>query len=327
MRTFHKALLGSFVVMLAACGSGTKDPNAPIAPQTPDPNTSNNNNTSSNNTSSNNNTDNNTTCQNGQQQCSGMDLMVCKNGAWATNTCDYLCQQAGFGNATGCMHDANKGYETCFCASSSGTCQEGEQKCSGMTLSICNGGSWSTAGCDFICQQAGLGPAQSCGFDTQKNNDVCFCGATPSCQNGAQKCQGNSLQTCNSGAWSSMPCDELCHTAGYGMAQSCSFNPNKGLDTCSCYEGFIGDPCKGDIDCKQGVCNNAGWCTKACAHDYECGSNTVGDSSYCMETQGGGGACFPSCTSNTTCGVFAGTSCFFNIPSMDNASASVCSKP
>ena len=322
MRTLHGTLAGSLALALMACGSGTKDdptgqpPAAPSAPST----TSNN---STNNPSNN----NSGTCANGSQQCSGMNLMVCKNGSWSTSTCDSLCQQAGLGAATSCAHDASKGYETCFCASASGTCTDGEQKCNGMTLSICGGGSWSTSGCDSICQQAGLGPAVSCGFDPSKGKEVCICNDPPSCQNGAQQCQNGNLATCTNEAWAPQSCDDLCHLAGYGKAQGCGFDSTKGLDTCFCYDGLTGDPCATDTDCKGdgAVCNTAGWCTRACTHDSECGQDSTGKANFCMETQAGSGACFPSCSSNAGCATFAGTSCFFSIPSMDGATANVCS--
>lgn len=322
MRTLY-ALAGSLALSLVACGSGIKDDPAGQTPAPTGPSTTSNN--STNNPSNNNN--NSGTCANGSQQCSGMNLMECKNGTWATSTCDSLCQQAGLGPATSCAHDASKGYETCFCASASGTCTEGEQKCNGMTLSICGGGSWSTSGCDYICQQAGLGPAVSCGFDPSKGKEVCICGDAPSCQNGAQQCQSGSLATCTNGTWAPTPCDELCHLAGYGKAQGCGFDSTKGMDTCFCYDGLTGDPCATPTDCKGtgAVCNTAGWCTKACAHDSECGQDSLGKANFCMETQGGSGACFPSCSSNATCAAYLGATCFFSIPSMDGATANVCS--
>jgi len=252
-----------------------------------------------------------------------MNLMVCKNEAWATSTCDYLCQQSGFGSATSCQHDANKGYETCFCASASGTCKEGEQKCNGMTLSICNGGSWSTAGCDFICQQANLGPPQSCGFDSQKNTELCFCSAAPTCVNGAQKCQGSSLQTCINSGWQTDLCDDLCHAGGLGKAESCAYNANKGMDSCLCFDGNIGDPCSSNLDCKQDQCGAAGWCTKLCENDAECGASSTANN-FCIETQGGGGACFPSCTANASCSGFINATCFFNVASKNGVNAAIC---
>jgi hypothetical protein len=318
MRTlFQGALLGSLALTLAACGSGGGTDPAPTHPGTSStPPTTNSPST-------------NSTCANGQQQCSGMNLQVCKNGAWATSTCDSLCQQAGLGAATACQLDPAKGFDTCVCGSASGTCQQGEQKCSGLTLSVCNGGAWSTTSCNAACQQAGLGPAVSCGFDPSKGKDVCICGDAPStCQNGAQQCQGINLATCTNSTWNTQSCDVLCQQSGMGMAQSCGFDPNKGLDTCFCFNGMTGDPCVTDAHCKDGnICNVAGWCTKPCAHDAECGLNTLGAPNYCMETQGGNGTCFASCSSNTNCASFIGTQCYFNVPSVDGTNANICATP
>jgi hypothetical protein len=312
------------------CGSGAKDPTQPGS-GTPDDNNSSK--TNNNNNTTNNNNNNNSTggaCNAGQQKCDGMNLSYCQDGKWATSTCDHLCQQAGLGAATGCMHDNQKGYETCFCKSSSGsTCKDGEQKCSGMTLSVCQNGAWSTSGCEFLCQQAGYGLAQSCGFDSQKGKEICFCADPPTtCQNGAQKCSGLNLSTCKNSGWQTQSCTDLCHAAGLGRAQSCGFDSQKGLDTCFCFDGVIGDPCLSDTDCKDGVCNAAGWCAKACNHDFDCGKNSLKQQNHCMETQAGGGVCFPWCTTNAQCASFPGTVCQQQVINKDGVTVDgVCATP
>lgn len=269
------------------------------------------------------------TCENGQQLCNGMNLMQCRNGTWATETCEHVCQQIGLGEATGCMHDASKGFETCFCApESDDACKEGEQKCSGLTLSVCQAGAWSTSACETLCQQSGLGEVQSCGYDADKGTEICFCGsAPPTCQTGEQKCVGTSLSICESGSWKTWTCDDLCHQGGLGMVQSCDYDPTKGKQLCLCYDGVIGDPCKASADCTQGVCGTGGWCSQTCSHDSECGKSSAGNTNYCMQTTSGSGACFPYCSTSSMCTDYPGTTCVQGVATKDGLQVDgVCSK-
>jgi len=316
------SLMGSFFLLAAVgCGGDGEKYPYPPAPTNPTPSTNNNNNTNNNNG----------TCQNGQRQCSGMNLQVCKNGGWATQTCDSLCQQSGFDKATSCKLDAGLGYDACFCGSnnSTGACTHGEQKCSGLNLGICQNGSWSTATCDFLCQQGGLGKASSCGFDAGKGTEICFCDAAPSCTDGQQKCAGTGgLMVCQGGTWKTQTCNDICGAAGYGMAATCTFDSSKGMDACACFDGTTGDPCQTANHCKGGnICNNAGWCTKACAHDYECPLSSLGDANYCMQLSGGGAACFPGCNSSSDCSFFSGTVCQMNVATIDTKQTNVCAAP
>jgi hypothetical protein len=249
-----------------------------------------------------------------------MNLKTCKNGGWATETCDHVCQKSGLGQATSCQHDATKGYETCFCASKSGTCQEGEQRCSGLNLSVCQGGAWSTSTCEYLCQQGGLGKAESCGFDAQKGKEICFCASSPSaCQDGQQKCSGLSISICSGGKWQTDTCDNLCHQGGLGKAESCGYSAQKGKEICFCYNGTTGDPCTTGADCTQGSCGTGGWCSQTCSQDNECGKSTAGNTNYCMQTTSGNGACFPYCSSNTMCSDYPGTTCQQGVQSKDGS--------
>lgn len=321
------SMVGSILLLAVGCGGGNSDPESardpnntpPTTPTTPSTNTTPNSSTNSG------------ACQNGQHQCSGMNLMVCKNGSWATDTCDFLCKQSGFASATSCKHDASLGYDACFCATSDpGACQQGAQKCNGLNLSICQAGAWSTATCDFLCQQAGYGKATACSFDSSKGTDTCVCDAPPSCTEGAQKCSGSTgLSVCQGGAWKTQSCNDLCQLAGYGMAAGCTFDASKGSDTCACFNGVTGDPCATNTHCKSGnICNNAGWCTKACGGDGECGKSTLGNANFCMGLSGGGAACFPWCASNSACAAFPGTICQLGVYTMDNTLVDgVCATP
>jgi hypothetical protein len=325
MRTsIFMSLTGSFF-LLAAVGCGGDGDKYPYPPPATNPTPS------TNPTNPNPNPNPNPgTCQNGQRKCSGMSLQVCKSGNWSTDTCDYLCQQSGFVKATSCKYDSDLGYDACFCASSSsGTCTHGEQKCSGLNLGICQNGAWTTATCDFLCQQSGHGKASSCGYDSSKGTEICFCDAAQKCTEGQQKCAGSGgLMVCQGGQWKTQTCNDLCGAAGYGMAATCAYDSSKGYDACSCFNGTTGDPCQTASHCKSGnVCNNAGWCTKACAHDYECPQSTLGDANFCMQLSGGGTACFPGCNSSSDCSVFPGTVCQMNVSTIDTKQTNVCAAP
>jgi hypothetical protein len=195
-------------------------------------------------------------CSNGEQSCEGMNIRTCKNGGWATETCDHVCQQSGMGPATSCQHDPAKGFDACFCSPStpSPACQDGQQKCSGLSLSVCNGGTWKTDTCDNLCHQGGLGKAVSCGYDAQKGKEICLCydGTTGDpCTSGADCTEGS----CGTGGWCSKTCshDSECGQSSAGNVNYC-MQTTSGNGACFpyCSSGTMCTDYPG-TSCQQGV--------------------------------------------------------------------------
>lgn len=116
----------------------------------------------------------NTACTTGQQKCIGTDLAQCQNGKWQTETCNSLCLKAGYGKASNCGYDSQKGMDTCFCLPAS--CTNGQQKCAGQNnLSVCESGSWNTYSCDTLCKKSGYGTGAGCAYDSTQGAETCAC--------------------------------------------------------------------------------------------------------------------------------------------------------
>lgn len=98
----------------------------------------------------------------------------------------------------------------------------------------------------------------------------------------------------------------MCGTAGAACGTM--------LDCCSgvtcprfvhaCQLGDIGDPCRLNADCLNGLVCNGAWCTTDCLADSDCGLTN-----YCIADSAGAMSCFPFCSNNAECAIYGGTSC------------------
>jgi hypothetical protein len=197
-------------------------------------------------------------CSSGAQKCSGTNLSVCKSGAWQTESCDLLCMQAGYGKATGCQFDPAKSLEVCICGPAG--CQSGQQQCSGLSLGVCQSGTWNVQTCDALCKQGGMGKPQICKYDPTKGTDSCFCYGGllgDPCASQAD-CK---VGTCGAGGWCTTFCasDSDCGSNTLNSKNYCLETGQAGTYVCfpwcssqtTCTE-FPGTTCQKNVVTKDG---------------------------------------------------------------------------
>jgi hypothetical protein len=69
-----------------------------------------------------------------------------------------------------------------------------------------------------------------------------------------------------------------------------------------------GTACASNSECASGAC--ASWCTSVCASNTDCGINSYGGLTWCVEDNAGIDSCFPGCSTNADCAVYgSGISC------------------
>jgi hypothetical protein len=129
-------------------------------------------------------------------------------------------------------------------------------------------------------------------------------GTSTSCTSGDYQCNGDSLDECVGGTWSTQSCTSVCTSSGYTLPKTCDFDPGTGHDVCFCFSGEIGEPCAVATDCKSAFCG-AGVCSKACASDTDCGTDSYGRANHCMKNPSGSTTCYASCETSADCAVFA----------------------
>lgn len=79
-----------------------------------------------------------------------------------------------------------------------------------------------------------------------------------------------------------------------------------------CAIGDIGDPCRTNGDCTNGLTCNGSWCTRTCARASDCSTSLDAPAGVneCVALQAGGFGCFPFCRVGTSdCAPFIGTTC------------------
>jgi hypothetical protein len=93
-----------------------------------------------------------------------------------------------------------------------------------------------------------------------------------------------------------------------------------------CTESGVGDPCSStDNICVAGTSCQGKWCTKPCSKTSDCtgigpgGEDIQDEPNACVR-----GSCYPGCTSDTQCAVYAGTFCQV-VTDVGNTQVQICS--
>jgi hypothetical protein len=145
---------------------------------------------------------------------------------------------------------------------------------------------WCTKTCasstDKSCGTNSLGQPSYC-VQNRNNDYICF----PGCSTNID-CLSLSGTTCQ--AITSTPgSNSICAGTDGLVGDPCSSSSSSGWTGCTLADGGAGD------------CSNDLWCTATCSTDSDCGTNTAGQSGFCVTATGGSNICFPGCTRYADC--------------------------
>lgn len=185
--------------------------------------------------------DENNVCSEKTNTCLGMNLQRCKDGEWTVNSCDSICQEAGWISGISCQFDKAKGTDVCSCKGTE--CASSDQgKCSGINVNVCSKGKWKMTSCVDICHD-GMGKSITCSYSSSMGRDTCICylGSTGDpCDVTADCQQGH----CGNTYWCQKTCvsDADCGKNTYNRSNYCL----KGTSgKWNCFPG-----CTGDAQCQ-----------------------------------------------------------------------------
>jgi hypothetical protein len=190
----------------------------------------------------------------------------------------------------------------------------------GGDISACYNGEWQQFDCTEACDANGYPGPGACDIDPSDGLSYCFCGGDqppPPCTDGQMACNGDDLDYCSGGDWTTYDCQALCIDAGYAGTTGCDYDQGSGHDTCYCSNDQPPPNCTdGDLACNGSwavdYCSGGSWQTYDCEQlcldagypggTTGCGySGTSGDDT-CFCDSGGGGDPDPSCTSDSCSG-------------------------
>jgi hypothetical protein len=116
--------------------------------------------------------------------------------------------------------------------------------CEGDSLKICGvNGKWAYESCESLCVKQGLVYAGVCEFNEEAGRADCRC-ESDCCDEGAQRCQEDTLEICRSCEWSSVDCTGYCDRFSL-PSLGCGVDPILQEPACLC-EGAISTTCEPD---------------------------------------------------------------------------------
>ncbi len=166
--------------------------------------------------------------------CDGDRLKICgASGRWALESCEDICTGIDLFYTGQCGPDAERGHEFCECVEE--CCTNGEQRCAGDDVEICNECQWTLLSCDTYCERydrASLG----CDYNPITSGDSCQCEGmdTGLCDNSYLKCEEGYVNICDSqGDWKAESCREKCEAQGY-YYDYCEVDIDERKEVCHC---------------------------------------------------------------------------------------------
>lgn len=169
--------------------------------------------------------------------------------------------------------------------SPSAQCAEGDRRCNGVDLDICDESrQWVLEDCDILCGEGGQPGYGECG-ETDSRQLLCLCtdgpadheGGDAECEDGESYCRGNRLNYCEGGDWGEFRCtDDRCREAGFLELSQCGRNPGASEHACLCDPGpwnnareCMVDHCLATLlDCGL-TCTEYTVCWMACAEEAD----------------------------------------------------------